>query len=57
MLHRSAWAWGIAGVREERWAAQARVINRIAQGKGGGAPVESVGIQAEGVVSATAGVQ
>lgn len=46
---------GHAGVREERRAAQARVMNRIAQGTGGGAPVESVDIQAEGVVNATAG--
>lgn len=31
----SAWARDIAGVKEERRAAQAKVINRIAQGKGG----------------------
>lgn len=48
---------GHAGVREERRAAQAGVMNRIAQGKGGGAPVESVDIQAESVVSATAGAE
>lgn len=59
MVQKSAWARDIAGVREERRAAQAGVINRIARGKGGLStlPVESVGIPAEGVASATAGAE
>lgn len=44
----SAWVRVVAEVEAERETAEARVIHGSGQGKG----VESVGIQAEGVVSA-----
>lgn len=53
----SARAGDVAGVNAERGAAQARIIKGVVQAKGGGGLVESVGIQAGGVVSAMVGVE
>lgn len=47
----------IAEVKAEREIANAKVINGIVQGKKGGAQVESVGILAEGVLSAMVEVE
>lgn len=57
MVQGSAWVRVVAEVKAERGTVKVRVIIGIVQGKGGGAQVESVGIQAEDVVSAMVRVE
>lgn len=57
MARRNAWARDIARVKEQRWAVQAQVIKGVAHFEGGGAVAQDVGIEAEGVVSATVRVE